>query len=437
MGVGMAVLRWQKITLLAMILLTGLAPLLFVPLEEPTQHLRVFKIIAKFGSLSGAVLIFWQFFLGFRGAIARVIPDLIWVLGVHKKIGTYILVSLIILHPVFITLYYLERHQRTLLSFTIRSTFDIFVLLGILALAVLCVIVVTSIYRTSFKSYSAWYFLHLTSYVLLALVVTHSLFIGTTIKGTPLGFVWWGVLVALACFCLYRLAVRLGWFVKRHRVTEVQRLTPEVVRITMHPLSSKVNPKTGQFVFVQWGFWGSARPFTVSHYDKITGELSVTVKALGKTTTLLQNIQPGDIVAIDGPYGIFTHAALESNRPLVMIAGGIGITPFTRLFDELAYEPGRELHLFYGNKYTDEIVYREEIEDIEHVNVIHVLSHEQDYAGEKGFVTVDLVKRYLARDLKEYEFLICGPPVMMEKLRTSLAAETVPAGQIHFEQFGY
>jgi len=423
--------------LLVVVVMTAFAPLLFVPLDEPTPQIRFFKFVAKMGSLAGAVLMFWQFFLGFRGGVAKLIPDLIWILGLHKRIGTYVLLPLIILHPVFITLYYLEKHDKALLSLAMHSTSDIMVVLGMVALALLAVIVMTSIYRKSFTSYASWYYLHLSSYLLLGMMFIHSFVIGSTVKETSFGFAWWGLLGALAALFLYRFAVRLGWFVKKHRVIDVQKLTPDVVRITMHPLKDRVDPKTGQFVFVRWGVLNGARPFTVSHYDKTTGDLSVTVKALGKITSILQGIQPGEIVTIEGPYGIFTHAALESDRPLVMIAGGIGITPFARLFDELAYEPGRELHLFYGNKYTHEIVYKEEIEDVEHMNVIHVLSHEQDYPGEKGFITVDLLKKYLARELKDYEFLICGPPVMMEKLRTGLAAEHVPADQVHSEQFAY
>jgi predicted ferric reductase len=418
-------------------LVTVLAPLVFVSLDEPTVHVRFFKLMAKCVSLAGAVLMFWQFVLGFRGAVARMLPDLIWILGLHKKIGSYILLPLILLHPVFITLYYLEKHDKAVLSRTIRSSFDIFVWLGIFALALLVLIIVSGIYRSSFKNYSRWYALHLTSYLLLALVFIHSLRIGATITETSLGFLWWGLLIVLAAFCLYRFAVRCGWFVKKHRVTQVQQVAPDVTRIIMHPLKGRVDPKTGQFVFLRWGLRDGARPFTVSHYDRTTGELSVTVKALGKTTTRLQHISPGEIVTIDGPYGIFTHAALESDRPLVMIAGGIGITPFTRLFDELAYEPGRELHLFYGNKYTHEIVYKEEIEDSEHVNVIHVLSHDPDYPGERGFITIDVLKKYLTRDLREYEFLVCGPPVMMDKLKTALAGEGIPADQVHDEQFAY
>jgi len=432
----MLIFRLRKIFLLALIVGSAIIPLTFIRLDEPTPRLLLFKMLAKTGSLAGAVLMFWQMLLGFRGAVSRLIPDLIWVLGLHKKIGTWITV-LVILHPIFITLYYLDKHETNLFAITQFSSFDIFVVLGIISLVLLFLIVVSSLYRLSFVNYTTWFSIHLTSYILLPLVFIHSFPIGMTINETALGYLWRGFAAILIIFYLFRVAVRLGMFVKKHQVTKVTKEAPDVTRITMRPKSGKVNPKTGQFVFLRRGITGSARPFTVSHYNRQTGEISVTVKALGKITTALQEVRPEETMFIEGPYGIFTHAALQNNRPLVMIAGGIGITPFIRLFDELAYEPGIELHLFYGNKYTHEIIYREEIDNVEHVNVVHVMSHDSDYPGEKGFITVDMIKKYLNRELKEYEFLICGPPVMTTKLIESLLLENISADQIHYERFSY
>jgi predicted ferric reductase len=154
-------------------------------------------------------------------------------------------------------------------------------------------------------------------------------------------------------------------------------------------------------------------------------------------TTRLQEIESGEIVLLDGPYGVFGRQALASRRPLVMIAGGIGITPFIRLLTEPLIPAGRGTHLFYGNKNSEDIVYRDEIDGLEQIQVVHVLSDQPDYPGERGFITVDLLQRHLAGDLKEYEFMICGPPIMTEKLRAGLAGAGIPGGQIHYELFSY
>ncbi len=77
------------------------------------------------------------------------------------------------------------------------------------------------------------------------------------------------------------------------------------------------------------------------------------------------------------------------------------------------------------------------LEDVERVDVIHVLSHDPHYPGETGYITTDLLKNYLPEELTAYEILICGPPVMIRKLEAPLAEEDVPPDQIHHELFEY
>ncbi len=151
----------------------------------------------------------------------------------------------------------------------------------------------------------------------------------------------------------------------------------------------------------------------------------------------MQSTRPGEKVFIDGPYGVFLHHASRSERPFVLIAGGIGITPFYRLLHDWRAEQAEELFLFYGNRTRDEIVYQQETEALEHVRVVHVLSDEEDYPGETGYITPNLLKKYLPRGLAEYEFLICGPPVMTTKLEAALDEQGVPREQIHHELFSF
>jgi ferredoxin-NADP reductase len=121
-----------------------------------------------------------------------------------------------------------------------------------------------------------------------------------------------------------------------------------------------------------------------------------------------------------------------------MLAGGIGITPFRRIIRDLEQQPGREAYLFYGNQYEEDIAHREEVESAGHVDLVHVLSGVEEHEEfEVGFITIDLLKRHLAGPLPRHEFLLCGPPAMIDKLESGLRAEDVPARQIHHELFDY
>ncbi len=426
----------RKRFLIALIAVTTLAPVCFVRFDEPTAALQITKHLAKIGSLCGTVLIVWQFLLGFRQVVGKALRDLLWVFNVHKSIGRYALL-LIALHPVFITIYYITRKGFNPLTLGGGWPFWAFVLLGQVAFLLMALIVVTSVFFRERLSRTSWYGFHLTAYLALPLVLAHSLPIGMTLEQTALSWAWWGLIALGAAFYIFRALCVFGLFSEKHVVSKVEDVGPNVVKITARPLARPMEPHLGQFIYFRLGRWGPTRPFTVSHYDRETGEISITVKALGRVTTRLQSIEEGQEVFIDGPYGIFAHAALESERPIVMIAGGIGITPFTRLFQELAYEPGLELHLFYGNRSSHEIVYKEELEDVERVDVIHVLSDDPHYPGESGFITTDLLEKYLEEALESYEFLICGPPVMIRKLEAALEEADVPPDQVHHELFEY
>ena len=435
----MGELRGRKIALLIAIAVTSVLPLAFLRLDEPRFDLNVYKVLAKAGSLCGTVLIVWQFVLGYRALAGKVMVDLIWVVNLHKAIGKYIL-FLIILHPVFITVYYIIKEGGNPLALEKGPRFDMYVVPGMIALLLFIFVVITSMWVRRRLTYQAWYGMHLSTYLALPLVFIHSIPIGQTLQGTGLGVLWLILLGLVVGMYFYRIACRLGVVgmgVRKHAVVRIEEVGQDVTEITARPQKRRVEPEIGQFVYLRRGFTGVARPFTVSKYDAQTGDLAMTVKAQGMGTTDMQFARQGEVVFIDGPYGVFLRRALRSRRPLVLVAGGIGITPFRRLFQGRGGESDEPVWLFYGNRYTSEIVYKDELESLQHLRVVHVISDEKNYPGETGFITPDLLKKYLPRDLREYEFLICGPPAMTTKLEAGLDEEGVPTEQIHHELFSY
>ncbi len=429
-------IKLQRIVFIVIIILSSAVPLFFVRLDEPTVSLNVFKFIAKIGALGGTMLIVWQFLLGYRSAVGKVMVDLLWVLSVHKNLGKYIML-IVGLHPVFITLYYLEKKGYNPLVLGGPKPFRYFVLVGMAALTIFIVVIATSILWRQKLAKRTWFGFHITAYIALPMIFLHSFPIGSTISEPPARYFWIALAIFVGLLFAFRVMCRLGFMQKKYIVTAVTEVGPKITRIDAAPLGKKIVPGVGQFIYLRKGSAGNIRPFTVSHYDEKTAELSVTVKALGATSTSLQSIRQGELLYIDGPYGIFSHEALKSDRPLVMIAGGIGITPFTRIFEALSYEPKREHYLFYGNRSKHEIIYEEELENSKTVNVIHVLSEDSNYPGETGYITISLLKKYLTDALSNYEFLVCGPPVMTMKLEEALAIENVPYEQIHHELFSY
>lgn len=423
-----------KVILGLAITVTSVLPLFFVDFDEPSPVLVLYKFLAKVGSLVGAMFLIWQYFLGFRGTISALLPDLSWVVELHKKLGQYGML-VIPLHPIFIGLYYFRLYEMNIYDLDLQTDFSRWVLLGIILLGVIAFIVITSAFFRQSMGFYRWFYTHLSAYIVPPLLFAHGFLLGPTIQGTAFGSLWWAFVILMAAFYVHRIAHKLGAFAVRHRVNRAEEAASRTIELLMEPLTKALRPKLGQFVYLRRKLSENSHPYTVSTYDEERNVLGVTVKEEGSQTARLQETRAGDELILDGPYGAFTRVTMSRDLPIVMIAGGIGITPFRRLWRIMEEERDREAWLFYGNEFYDDIVYREEIDSLEHVRVVHVLNQEPDFHGDKGFITVDVLRKHLSRDLQEYQFMICGPPVMIVKLEAALKDAGVPDSLVRHELF--
>ena len=155
-------------------------------------------------------------------------------------------------------------------------------------------------------------------------------------------------------------------------------------------------------------------------------------------------LQVGDIVDVKAPSGHF-HLDVNSRTPVVLIGGGIGVTPALSMLNYLIAAPGkREVWFFYGVRNGREHVLKDHLREIAEQNPqVHLVlcysdplpgeEPEKDYSfGER--VSVDLFKRVL--EVNNFDFYICGPPPMMESLVKGLSEWGVPEERINFEAFG-
>jgi ferredoxin-NADP reductase len=157
------------------------------------------------------------------------------------------------------------------------------------------------------------------------------------------------------------------------------------------------------------------------------------------------SLKEGDIVDVKAPAGGF-HLDIASERPAVFIAGGIGLTPVLSMFKWLADTGSRRTAWFFlAVRNGNDVALRDEINEVASKNrqqfraiTLYSDPTEQCIEGKdfdcKGFLSVDVLKRYLGTS--NYEFYICGPPPMMEAMVKALSDWGVPETDIHFEAFG-
>ncbi|MBI1375251.1 MAG: 2Fe-2S iron-sulfur cluster binding domain-containing protein [Phycisphaera sp.] len=155
-------------------------------------------------------------------------------------------------------------------------------------------------------------------------------------------------------------------------------------------------------------------------------------------------INEGDLVDCKAPGGQF-HIDMASNTPVVLIGGGVGLTPVLSMLNAID-EAGtdREVWFFYGVRHKLEHAMRTHLREIAqrrpnvHLHVCYSNPEREDKQG-KDYehacrVSVDLFRKVLPSS--NYEYYMCGPPPMMEQLVKDLEEWGVPANKIHLEKFG-
>lgn len=165
----------------------------------------------------------------------------------------------------------------------------------------------------------------------------------------------------------------------------------------------------------------------------------------GRVSSYIHDVlKEGDVLDVQAPKGSF-HLNLAEQKPLVLICGGIGITPVLSMLNAVA-ESGspRETWMFVGARDLSEFMQKDYLERLaqDHPNIrLHVClsqPRQGDIRGETNYhaerVTLPLLQRLLPSN--QYDFYLCGPPAMMEEMTAGLAAWGVPEGRIRYEAFG-
>lgn len=231
------------------------------------------------------------------------------------------------------------------------------------------------------------------------------------------------------------------------RVNRIEDETPSTKTFRMIPAKGVLPPfQAGQYVSLHVAVGGirTNRPFSIASSPSQSGYYDLTVKRVPGglvSNYLLDTLQVGDPLTSSAPDGCFVYNPLLHGQRLVFIAGGSGITPFMSMLRDVT-DRGQDRHitLLYGNRMEDDIIYHAELTDMAArlSNFTYVPVIEQPgpgYAGEKGFITGDLIER-AAGDQRGAMFYLCGPAGMYDFCLAALQAHHVPPRRIRREMFG-
>ncbi len=150
-------------------------------------------------------------------------------------------------------------------------------------------------------------------------------------------------------------------------------------------------------------------------------------------------VEPGSTMYLNGPFGAFSLDR-EPGQGFVLIGGGIGITPLRSMLLTMRDRGDvRPAILFYGARDAAAVVYRDELEALQHEMALKVVwvfeKPGPEWTGERGYIDPALLERHLPAQFKRYQYFMCGPTPMMDAVEEHLAAIGVPRSRVHSERF--
>ena len=285
--------------------------------------------------------------------------------------------------------------------------------------------------------YETWWAVHLYTYLAVALSIPHQVLTGAPFMGHPLAMAWWLSLwfATAGAVIVYRWGLPIARSFQ-HKVTvhSVEEEAPGVVSVTMTGRNlHKLEASGGQFLhwrFMKRGMWWQAHPYSLSAVPT-ANRMRITVKDLGDHSNSLAAIEPGTRVAIEGPYGAFTHHARHTDQ-VVLVAAGVGVTPVRALLEDLPRHVD-VVAILRGASRRD-LVLRDELAHLvgERGGQLHEVIGPRSHArlDEQGLA--ELVPDIAARDL-----YVCGPSGFMQGVIAAARNLGVRGERIHHEDFAF
>lgn len=166
--------------------------------------------------------------------------------------------------------------------------------------------------------------------------------------------------------------------------------------------------KAGQFIIFRLDEYGERVPLTIADYDREKGTVTIMFQPAGKSTQMLNLMEPGDYLAdFVGPLGKPTE--MEGLKKVAVVGGGVGCAIAYPVAKGM-HEAGIEVDMIAGFRSKDIVILEDEMRA--GCTNLYMMTDDGTY-GEKGFTT-DKLKALIESGVQYDEVVAIGPTIMMK-----------------------
>lgn len=193
-----------------------------------------------------------------------------------------------------------------------------------------------------------------------------------------------------------------------NKIIDKKFITPELFEMKVEAPEIASKREAGQFIILKVDENGERIPLTIADGDAEEGWIQLVVQIVGKTTSLLSRLEPGDeIMDLVGPLGKPTH--IREYGTVVMVGGGVGIAPAHPIAQAMKAAGNTVISILGGR--TRQLVIMEDKMSAASDRVI-ITTDDGSY-GIKGFVT-DALQNLIDEGTSIDLVVAVGPPIMMK-----------------------
>jgi predicted ferric reductase len=416
----------KKIIISTLIIFTLFSLIIFTKIFlEKTNFESSNSILYNAGALFGAIGFILLSLLIISGETARFFDKYFGIDQIIKtqRIFSIITALFVLTHPILFIL-----SNSTMATYLIPDFTLIPFAMGTIALYLFIIILIASILYKKISN-TVWQILHIIIYFLFFISIFHAVNAGSSFQNnSTVRLIFLILMISIITGIIYRTQYKIKLLLKpKHKVEEIKKETEDTFTIKITK-PEKFKYESGQFCFlkINKNKLYARHPFTISSAPHQEA-LEFTIKDTGKFTSFARKMNKGDSIKIEGPYGTFKP---EPNKDLILIAGGVGITPFISIIKDMTRKQSKQkIILLYTSKTKKDIIFEKQLQELQQKNknlkIIYYLSRENKKGYETRMNEQNIKKHIKIKNPEKTILMMCGPEGLKKEIKKILTKKEI------------